>query len=174
MKHSLVNNRYFYYGVLLPVTALLSFVTVKAPAAGPQTIERGRYIVSISGCNDCHTADYPERNGQVTEDEWLTGSSIGFQGPWGTTYPANLRLTAQSLSEQQWLVYARAERRPPMPWFNLKAMSDDDLRAIYQFIRYLGPKGEPAPVYAPPGQPVNTPYYDFAPKNLPQQAQLNE
>jgi hypothetical protein len=41
--------------------------------------------------------------------------------------------------------------RPPMPWFTFEAMSDRDLRAIYQFVKTLGPVGEPAPAYLPPG-----------------------
>ena len=138
-----------------------------APATDAGTLARGRYLVSISGCNDCHTAGYPESGGKVPQDQWLTGSAVGWSGPWGTTYPANLRLVVQSLSESQWLSFARAPRRPPMPWFALRDMSDSDLRAIYQFLRHLGPKGEPAPAYVPPGQVVSTPYIDFVPKNLP-------
>jgi mono/diheme cytochrome c family protein len=138
-----------------------------APATDTGTLARGRYLVSISGCNDCHTAGYPESGGKVPQNQWLTGSAVGWSGPWGTTYPANLRLVVQSLSESQWLSFARAPRRPPMPWFALRDMSDSDLRAIYQFLRHLGPKGKPAPAYVPPGQVVSTPYIDFVPKNLP-------
>jgi hypothetical protein len=58
-----------------------------------------------------------------------------------------------------------------MPWFNLAAMSDKDLKAIYQYIHSLGAKGQPAPDYVPPGQVVNTPYIEFVPKNLPQVTQ---
>ena len=64
--------------------------------------------------------------------------------------------------------------RPPMPWFNLKAMNDADLRAIYAYVRQLGPVGEPAPAYAAPGQTVMTPYFDFTPKNLPVTARNTE
>lgn len=133
-----------------------------------RVIERGRYLVSIAGCNDCHTPRYPESGGTVPQSDWLTGSMVGFQGPWGTTYPSNLRLSLQTVSEAQWLEKARSATRPPMPWFALRDMSDADLSAVYQFIRSLGPKGEPAPAYAPPGQPLSTPYFEFMPKNLPQ------
>jgi hypothetical protein len=47
--------------------------------------------------------------------------------------------------------------RPPMPWFALRDMTRDDLRAVYRYIRQLGPVGEPAPAYVPPGQPAKTP-----------------
>ena len=135
-----------------------------------KTLERGRYVVATAGCNDCHTPGYPQSNGTIPQSDWVTGNPVGFQGPWGTTYPGNLRLVMQSLSEEQWMAQARSERRPPMPWFLLRDMTDGDLKAIYHYIRSLGSKGEPAPAYAPPGQAVNTPYIEFFPKNLPPQA----
>jgi hypothetical protein len=39
-----------------------------------------------------------------------------------------------------------------MPWFNVHAMSDRDLRALYRYIRHIGPAGEPVPAYVPPDQ----------------------
>ncbi len=138
--------------------------------AAEGSIARGRYLVAIGGCHDCHTPGYLQSEGKAPTDAWLTGQSLGFKGPWGTTYPANLRLTVQSLSEQQWLVFARAQKRPPMPWFNLKAMSDADLIDMYRFIRSLGPKGDPAPAAVPPGGRVTTPYIVFEPQNLPKGA----
>jgi hypothetical protein len=124
-------------------------------------VERGKYLVQIGGCNDCHTAGYAQNGGLTPTSDWLTGLPVGFRGPWGTSYPANLRLTIASMSEDQWLQFARAPRLPPMPWFNLKAMSEDDLRSIYRFIHDLGPKGERVPAAAGPGQPVTTPFIVF-------------
>ena len=51
-----------------------------------------------------------------------------------------------------------------MPWFNLRDMNDDDLRAMYRFVRELGPKGERAPAAAAPGVKVNTPVIVFEPQ----------
>jgi mono/diheme cytochrome c family protein len=126
-------------------------------AADQSPVERGRYLVQIGGCNDCHTPGYAEKAGNVPATEWLTGAPVGFQGAWGTSYAANLRLTVNGLTEDQWVTFARVPRRPPMPWFNLRDMSDDDLRAMYRFVRELGPKGERAPAAAGPGVAVNTP-----------------
>jgi mono/diheme cytochrome c family protein len=120
----------------------------------PRDIERGRYLVKIAGCNDCHTQDYALKAGAVNESKWLAGNDVGWQGPWGTTYPSNLRLLAQGLTRDQWLANARRPMRPPMPWFSLRDMSDEDLTAIYFFVRSLGPGGSPAPAYEPPRQPV--------------------
>ena len=133
-------------------------------AAEDADLKRGQYLVQIGGCNDCHTAGYAEKAGNVPTDEWLTGSPVGFKGPWGTSYAANLRLTLSSLTEDQWVTFARVPRRPPMPWFNLRDMSDNDLRAMYRFIRQLGPKGQPAPLAANPGVTVHTPVIVFEPQ----------
>jgi hypothetical protein len=46
-------------------------------------------------------------------------------------------------------------------------MTDDDLKAVYRYVRSLGPKGAPVPHYVPPGRQVNTPYFVFVPQNLP-------
>ncbi len=128
------------------------------------SVERGRYLVTIGGCNDCHTANYPEQGGTTPESQWLTGSPVGFQGPWGTTYAANLRLVAGRMTEAEWVAHARKERLPPMPWFNLKVMSDTDLKAVYAFIRSLGQPGVAAPAYVAPGGKVTTPYIVFVPQ----------
>ena len=105
---------------LLPLALLINGTVSADPGVNARTIERGRYIVNISGCNDCHTPGYPESGGKTPRNEWLTGNPVGFQGPWGTTYPANLRLLVQSMSEAQWIARARTPMRPPMPWFSLQ------------------------------------------------------
>jgi mono/diheme cytochrome c family protein len=125
-------------------------------------VARGRYLAMIAGCNDCHTPGYAPSGGKVDEKQWLVGDTLGWRGPWGTTYPANLRLYMERLSEKEWVAKARKlETRPPMPWFALNAMTDSDLRAIYRYARSLGPAGEPAPAFVPPGQEPRPPYVTF-------------
>jgi mono/diheme cytochrome c family protein len=133
-----------------------------AKVADSKPLDRGRYLVRIAGCNDCHTPGYAEAAGNVLETQWLTGDKLGWRGAWGTTYPVNLRLYMQNLSEDQWVKVAKtAQFRPPMPWFNLHAMNEQDLRAIYRLIQYLGPAGEPAPAFVPPGQEPKGPFALF-------------
>ena len=134
----------------------------KAPSPGPGQIERGKYVTVIMGCNDCHTSGYGDSGGKVPVEHWLTGSQLGFRGPWGTTYAINLRLYFQELSEDQWVDRAKGLRaRPPMPWFNLNAMAEADLRAMYEFVRSLGPAGGPAPQALPPDELPNMPTVDW-------------
>lgn len=125
--------------------------------ASSATTERGRYLVKTAGCNDCHTPDYVAKAGRVDESRWLIGSQMGWQGPWGTTYPPNLRLFTQRITPEEWLSVARRPTRPPMPWFALRDMTDEDLLAIYHFTRSLGPAGSMAPAFLPPGQRASTP-----------------
>lgn len=149
-------------GAAAGAAVLLSWSAPATALSGAELVERGRYLVKIAGCNDCHTAGYAPSGGNVPEDQWLTGDKLGFRGPWGTTYPINLRLHVQAYSEEQWLEYARSmQSRPPMPWFALRDMTEDDRRAIYHYMRHLGPAGEPAPVYLPPGERPNGPVIQF-------------
>ena len=92
---------------------------------------------------------------------------MGYRGPWGTTYAANLRAVAQRATEDRFVqILTTADGghgRPPMPWMNTAQMSDHDLRAIYRYIRSLGPAGNPAPRALPPGTMPTTPYINFVP-----------
>lgn len=148
--------------IIAAACAALATLPAFADQKSDKELARGRYVVQTGGCNDCHTPGYGMSGGSVPVKDWLTGDSLGWQGPWGTTYPANLRLYFQGLSEEQWLKKAKTfETRPPMPWFNVHAMSKADLRAMYRFVRHLGPAGQPAPAYVPPGGTVTTPVVSF-------------
>ncbi|TDX32222.1 hypothetical protein DFO67_102171 [Modicisalibacter xianhensis] len=140
-----------------PVTSLAA-----EPGSDQTLVERGRYIVTVSGCNDCHTPGYGLASGEIPESLWLTGDRLGWHGEWGTTYASNLRLLAAQLNETQWVSMTRTlKARPPMPWFNLNRMSVEDSRAVYHYLRALGPAGETAPSYLPPGTPPTPPYIAF-------------
>lgn len=145
-----------YTRVLIAALVALSIVPVCSMAtasAASAAVQRGRYLVQFGGCNDCHTSGYAQREGKVPDSEWLEGDAVGFTGPWGTTYPVNLRLTLSQMSEDVWVTYAHSlHARPPMPSFTLNIMKEQDLRDIYRFIRSLGPGGAPAPAYVPPGK----------------------
>jgi mono/diheme cytochrome c family protein len=132
------------------------------PSAKLATAEaRGKYIVQTAGCNDCHTEGYAFANGDVEESKWLTGDVVGWRGPWGTTYAANLRLTASTKTAEEFMALARSPLRPPMPFFNVRAMTDADVKAIYAYLKHLGPAGKPAPAYVPPDKTPAGPFVQF-------------
>jgi mono/diheme cytochrome c family protein len=148
---------------LLLAAALL--LAGSAHAADSASIQRGRYLVETSGCNDCHTAGYIPQAGKVPEREWLKGDGVGFRGPWGTTYPSNLRQYFARVSEKAFIADVRSGRmRPPMPWFGVAKMTDADLRSIHRYVRSLGDPGAPAPAYVPPDAEPTTPFIVFVPQ----------
>jgi len=149
------------HALLRSIAALvLAVATFGAQAQASAQIERGRYMVLTGHCNNCHTAGYAPKEGNVPEKDWLLGSGpLGWRGPWGTTYASNLRLNVRDMSEEQWVNYMKTlKARPPMPNWSIKATTEPDLRAMYQYIKQLGPAGEPAGQYLPPGVEPKPPY----------------
>jgi mono/diheme cytochrome c family protein len=135
---------------------------------GEVSVKRGLQISIIGGCHECHTEGYSEGEGKIDPAKALKGSSIGWQGPWGTTYPGNLRLDASDLSEDGFLrILQTLKASPPMSWYNLRALDEDDMRSLYQYIRSLGEPGTRAPSFVPPGEKVRTQYIVLAPPQLP-------
>lgn len=135
------------------IAGILALATpVVTCAAGADPVARGRALVALAGCNDCHTAGYTAQAGKVRESQWLRGDRLGYAGPWGTTYASNLRLTLGAMDVETWKHYARGVvLRPPMPYWVLNTMEDADLEAIWHFSRSLGDPGDPAPAALPPG-----------------------
>ena len=50
--------------------------------------QRGEYLSNIMGCNDCHTPG--GIYGAPDFERRLSGSELGWQGPWGVSYATNL------------------------------------------------------------------------------------
>ncbi|HXP93490.1 MAG TPA: cytochrome C [Candidatus Binatia bacterium] len=145
------------------VALAVSFAPVRS--ATPAELARGKMLVVYGSCNDCHTPGWVDASGAVPVSGWLIGNSIGFLGPWGTVYPANVRLRFAQITEEQWLFMVRTRAgHPPMKWTDLRALSVDDQRAIYRFVRSLGAAGSPAPISVPPGKAPNTPFYNITPQ----------
>ena len=138
--------------------------TTSPKVSAASDIDAGRYIVTVGGCNDCHTPNWFETDGAVPESQWLVGSPIGWRGPWGTPYASNLRLFVQDLSEDAFVqTLATRKARPPMPWMNMNRLSAADARQLYRFIRSLGAAGERMPLAIAPGVEPATAYFALEP-----------
>jgi mono/diheme cytochrome c family protein len=135
------------------------------PAGDSISVERGRYLVRVTGCNDCHTPGFMQQGEAIPESQWLTGVPVGWRGPWGTTYGSNLRRFVKDFDEETFMQVVRARNgRPPMPWTNLHAMNDADLRSLFRYMKSLPVTGDPTPEYVPPGVEPKTPYVDMMPR----------
>src|SRR6185436_6544546 len=84
------------------------------PVASKAQLERGEYLVTIMGCGDCHTPGTLYGDPDFTRR--LSGSELGWQGPWGVTYPRNLTPDPEtgiaSWSENDIITAFRTGHRP--------------------------------------------------------------
>jgi mono/diheme cytochrome c family protein len=143
------------------------------PATGPAVAatsmeQAGEYLTIVGSCNDCHTQGWSESEGKIPPADRLAGFNVGFRGPWGTSYGKNLRTIVQRQSEDRWVEILRTaddgDGKPPMPWWNMKLMSDRDLRAMYRYIKSLGPRPNGVPRGLPPGKEPTGPYIWVTPQ----------
>jgi mono/diheme cytochrome c family protein len=138
-----------------------------APSAGPavqaQTMEQaGEYLTIVGSCNDCHTQGWVESGGRIPPADRFAGMNVGFRGSWGTSYGKNLRTVTQRVTEDRWVSTLKTsdggDGKPPMPWWNTAQMNDRDLRAMYRYIRSLGPKPGGVPRALPAGKEPTGPW----------------
>jgi len=150
-----------YKFLILLFLSLLS-VSCMGPAwMGGHGVARGRDLVLDMKCNNCHTPDFDVRP-NMPEQDWLVGNDLGFYDPSGTVYPTNLRLLVNRISEDEWVFLTRKLRKDmPMEAVLLPSAPEQDLREIYRFVKYLGPKGEPAPKPLPAGVTPQTKYIEY-------------
>ncbi len=140
--------------------------------SGMSRVERGRYITTISGCNDCHTPG--TLYGAPDMSRQLSGTEMGWSGPWGVTHAQNLTPDNETgigrWTEQQIVTALRTGMRPdgttlmpPMPWPEFGQMTDEDANAVAAFLKSLPPVSHRVPDKLAPGQAPTGPVLDFPP-----------
>jgi hypothetical protein len=105
-----------------------------AHVAAATPLDAGRYLVKVTGCNECHTKAWEETNGHVPETQWLTGGTI----PHSPVAAPNLRTIVAGMSKDRFVALFRTPQPPqPMPFQNFRDMPASDVGAIYDFIASL-------------------------------------
>jgi mono/diheme cytochrome c family protein len=160
-----------------------------------EMVERGKYLVTIGGCNDCHTPFKMGENGPepdltrmlsghpesvvITAAPTIEGDSrfiwagvmtnTAFAGPWGVSFARNLTPDENTgigvWDEQIFMNTIRNGRHwgvarpilPPMPWFNYAKMTDDDLKAVFAYLRSIPPIHNRIPEPLPPAEVAEMP-----------------
>lgn len=151
----------------LQLCSLISAAALAAPVAQAQTpVERGKYLVTIAGCTDCHTPGY--FLGKPDKARFLGGSEVGFELPGlGVFYGPNLTpdketglgswTSAQILAALQ--TGARPDGRllaPIMPWHAYASLSQSDASAIVAYLRSLPPVKNKVPgPFGPADKPTS-------------------
>jgi mono/diheme cytochrome c family protein len=127
---------------------LSMLVALPSPAIGQTAdIKRGKYLVGLSGCNDCHTPGY--FFGKPDTARFLAGSEVGFELPGlGVFYGPNLTPDKETglgnWSRTEIATAITKGQRPDgrmlapiMPWHAFAALTPHDTRAIVAYLRSL-------------------------------------
>jgi mono/diheme cytochrome c family protein len=158
--------------LIVCLVSLASFVLISCAKQNPgppvmteqEQLERGRYLVQITGCNDCHTPGY--FYGVPDTTRLLSGSELGWKGPWGVSYPRNLTPDPQTgigpWSESDIVTAIRTGKRPdgrmlmpPMPWPDFAILTDADAGAIAKYLKSIPPVPHKMPdILGPDAQPT--------------------
>lgn len=174
--------------VLIVLAAACAAGCAKEPATRKtemtleEKIARGKQISYTSACHDCHTPG--GLYGVPDTTRMLSGSELGWEGPWGVTFPRNLTPDMEtgigSWTEDQIVTAVRTGIRPdntpilpPMPWPMYSHLSDEDAHALAAFLKSIPAVNHKSPDRIAPGTPVTTPRLTFPPppawdaQNLP-------
>lgn len=150
-------------------------------------ISKGEYLVTVSGCNDCHSPKVMTAMGPVFDtlrllsghpadeqlppfDKEILKSYVLFNmnntaavGPWGTSFAANLTSDQTGIGTWTEDQFIRAMKHgkwkglensrnllPPMPWQGYSQMPDEDLKAIFAYLKSTKPVNNSVPMAIPP------------------------
>ena len=135
--------------IIFPVNYLIRSVPqpITEPVPQPDVstpVKRGEYLATIAGCSDCHT---PQVKGQAIRGLDFAGGLI-LDGPWGRIASANITPDPSGISyydetlflEMIHTGYVKARKiNPIMPFNDYRGLTDEDLKAIYAYIRTVKP-----------------------------------
>jgi mono/diheme cytochrome c family protein len=142
-----------------------SVLTSSIAAADTQT-ERGEYLVTISGCNDCHTPGY--FFGKADTKRFLGGSDVGFEIPGlGVFVAPNItpdkKTGIGSWTPEQIIAAIQTGIRPDgrvlapiTPWHAFGHLTKDDAMAITAYLQSLQPVDNKVPGPFKPGEKVTS------------------
>ena len=159
-----------------------------AAPASADLVNGGRYLVTIMGCNDCHTpykmgekGPEPDMSRMLSghpesmklppppklEGPWemlATSTLTAWAGPWGISYTANLTPDENTgigiWTEDMFIRAMRTGKHmgtsrqilPPMPWPWYGQARDDELKAIFAYLKSIPPIKNRVPDPTPPGE----------------------
>lgn len=152
-------------------------------------IAKGEQLVTVLGCNDCHSPKVMTAHGPAPDslrllsghqanevlasyDKEILKSYVLFNmnstattGPWGTSFAANLtpdptgigswteEQFLRAMKEGKWKGLENSRNLlPPMPWESYGHMTDEELMAIFAYLKSIKPVNNPVPMAIPPLQ----------------------
>lgn len=133
--------------LIFPVKYLIRSVPqpLDAPLQDPDLStpeKRGKYLVTIAACSDCHTPQ--DAHGQQLPGLDFAGGFI-LDGPWGRVASANLTPDPTGIDSAMFMQAIAAgyvngrKLSPVMPWDIYNKMTDEDIAAMFAYLKTLKP-----------------------------------
>ncbi len=142
-----------------PLNFVVKFIPKPLEGPVPQpdpadALTHGKYLTIIGGCLECHSP-HDDKNRLVAEQAYSGGWRM--EGPWGTVNTANLTpgphtymghaTKAEFIGRFRAFAGMTADTAPEapvghntvMPWLAFSHMTDQDLGAIFDFLKTLKP-----------------------------------
>jgi mono/diheme cytochrome c family protein len=142
-----------------PLNFIVKFIPkpLDGPVPQPDPKDRlayGKYLTTVGGCYECHTP-HDDKNRLVENEPFSGGWKM--EGPWGTVNTANLTPASHTYmghaTKEEFIgrfhafagiTAENAPAVPPgrntvMPWLAFSKMTDDDLGAIYDYLKTVRP-----------------------------------
>ncbi len=175
----------------VPAIVLTGMGKQAAKPLSADSIARGKYLVTVGCCSDCHTPKKFGPNGpeddlsrllsghpaqsklppppDLSGNPWFatTAGLTAWSGPWGISYAANLtpdqntgigiwteEMFIRAIREGKHMGYGR-DLLPPMPWQYFSKLTDEDLKAMFAYLRSIPPVHNRVPDPVPRGGPVS-------------------
>ncbi len=172
VPHAVPEHELTWFGKALMAFAIAPGSLSKAPperSPAGATVERGAYLANdVSSCVSCHTDRGPD--GALVGPPFGGGQRLDVAADSAKVFVApNLTPDAATSPVGQWsedTFVARFRMGPqipgtPMPWGAFARLTDEDVRAIYRYLRSLPPTRNPT---GPPVQTkAGTPAVDCSP-----------
>lgn len=121
---------------------------ITAPVPPPDMsnpVRRGEYLVRLGNCTSCHTPS--DEQGQLISGLDFAGGLV-LKGPWGEVASANITPDPSGISYYDEALFLQVMRtghvrarklNSIMPWGYFRNMTDEDLKAIFAYLRTLTP-----------------------------------
>lgn len=130
-----------------------------APPDGASAVERGRYLVTSASCGDCHSpmddrgsplpgrelsggSEFPTGDGWIARTANITPDSATGIGAW---------TRERFVGAFKARTTAAGARRSPMPWLTYAGMTEEDLGAVYEYLRTIPAVRNEVVRFAPEG-----------------------
>jgi mono/diheme cytochrome c family protein len=172
MDQEILSPRHYAHCAAAAIVAMTMFLVPSDGAAqqasGNAALERGRYLVQITGCHDCHSpkvqgmtpdltralSGRPATTPLPTPTKGEVHASLdltAWTGPWGYSVASNLTPDPATglgnrYTEATFIATMRTGKKPngtavmpPMPAEVYQNMTDEDLRAIFAYLRTVKP-----------------------------------